>query len=444
VDSGRFDDLTRAIGRGVSRRTMLKGLLGLGGAGAVARTLGPDPAVDAARRPTPTPKPVTCPGNQYWDGSACVCPGELDTCGPACCEPGVSECCDNACCHGECYGEELCCARVGEIQPLVCTSQTGTACCDVSENACCTVDGCCAGTCYGGSDGVSFCCSGIVCESESGPICYPEGECCVDADCPSLPGTCAVGVCNGGVCEQIPNECEDGEVCCGGACCPESNCCSDPEGIFQFCYDSERDECCSYWDCLQGPQPPPCHFVECLYDSVDGHSYCGFVNDCGEDQLCCFGACETVEQCPDCETDEDCTDVPMCLNDTTLQVPVCVDGLCSFELESCVSEDPCWIGSCDGDHCTYTAADACMPECCGEGDWICNGEGACECQDLHVCDGVVCAECCDDSDCYSDPGGTPGCIFCVEGACIPAIEDTPCVYEEADGFCFQGSCQPIA
>src|SRR6188472_2835873 len=113
MDDRRFDALVRSLASGHSRRTVLKGLLGLGG---LAATGAAQHTAEAARRPT-TPTPVPrCPGNQTWNGSACICPGTLSKCGPACCNESVprgdaahSECCDNACCHGECYGEELCC-----------------------------------------------------------------------------------------------------------------------------------------------------------------------------------------------------------------------------------------------------------------------------------------------------------------------------------------------
>ena len=106
MDDRLFDHLSRSFARSDSRRTLIKGLLSLGGLttiGAIARQ---DEAL-AARRPAPTPGPVRCPGMQTWNGSMCGCTvGTI--CGPTCCT-GASQCCDNACCDGTCYGEELCC-----------------------------------------------------------------------------------------------------------------------------------------------------------------------------------------------------------------------------------------------------------------------------------------------------------------------------------------------
>src|SRR5215218_1827607 len=108
MDDKRFDGLTRLIALGSSRRSVLKGLLGLGGA-ALAGSAALDGDGEAARRPTPTPTPVKCPGNQIPLGGACICPASApNECGPDCCTglttdpyprpPGHSECCDNACC----------------------------------------------------------------------------------------------------------------------------------------------------------------------------------------------------------------------------------------------------------------------------------------------------------------------------------------------------------
>ncbi len=123
MDGPRFDRMTRDLGRGASRRTVLKGLFGIGGAAMVAELAFDD--AESARRPTPTPKPPPTPS----------CSAEQQ-CGPDCCLPGQSECCDNACCFGECYGEELCCPT-GRV---VCN---GSTCCAQGEFC---IDGVCART----------------------------------------------------------------------------------------------------------------------------------------------------------------------------------------------------------------------------------------------------------------------------------------------------------
>lgn len=95
----------------MKRRTfigaMTVGTLGAAGV-AVREMIGPTSrSVLAARRPTPTPKPVKCYGGHINVGGVCICPVGTEECGPSCC-PAGTVCCDNACCHGECVGEEIC------------------------------------------------------------------------------------------------------------------------------------------------------------------------------------------------------------------------------------------------------------------------------------------------------------------------------------------------
>lgn len=299
MDDRRFDSLVKSLASGASRRKVLKGLLGLGGAAAVGGTLLEGPA-EAARRPTPTPKPVKCPGVQTWNSTLgkCVCPANLSQCvpgvGPTCCNdkvvaegsPGYSECCDNACCQGTCYGEELCCAtnsRPGEQPPTnrICDTRSGPECCLYSDK-CCIVDGCCATVCYGGSVGADSCCpvedfcpggsesDGLCCTGNT--TCCGRGtnaNACVDL---TVPGNC----CNEGDCGdpcKICNEnhiCADRcdpqtQVCCteqagpgvcvNGECCPGAPC-----GEAQVCCDTgEGTVCCpGGYTCVNNQCTPPC------------------------------------------------------------------------------------------------------------------------------------------------------------------------------------------
>ena len=186
----KFDSITRSLASGLSRRTALKALGTIGGAalaGLGGRT------ANAARRPTPTPKPVRCPGQQIWDGYECVCQSG-ETCGPDCC-PAGSTCCDNACCYGVCYGEELCCPSSQEWCPV-----SGECCPD-----------------------------GWTCCPDVG--CLAPGSCCSDADCPR--DTCGASTClQSHTCSELIPNCNLGGSadCCGanavchadGACVPAS------------------------------------------------------------------------------------------------------------------------------------------------------------------------------------------------------------------------------
>jgi hypothetical protein len=222
MEDRRFDWLVKSLAIGTNRRSVLKGILGLGGAATVGGTL-LQSGTEAASRPTPTPKPVKCPGNQHWDGAKCTCTSG-ETCGAGCCLIG-SECCDGSCCFGHCYGEELCCSydnwcdAAGECCP------EGATCC--GEQGCVVIedgDCGCGGECPDGFE----CCGGQCCASG-----FCAGELC-----------CALGAC-GGVClSDEAQECCDGveynpdvEGCCSGAvystarnvCCegvvPAGSCC---------------------------------------------------------------------------------------------------------------------------------------------------------------------------------------------------------------------------
>ncbi len=171
MDQRRFDAITRSIGERRSRRAVLAGVLGLAGLpfAGTAR---------AARRTTPTPPPVSCPGSQFWNGSACAC-SEGTACGPACCTEG-GVCCDGACCYGTCYGEELCCPT-GMIE----------------------IGGACFAACAGATLSCPPTCEACVILEESSPIeiCanVVQQLCSTNADCVNNGG--------GWVCSPLGDQC---------------------------------------------------------------------------------------------------------------------------------------------------------------------------------------------------------------------------------------------
>lgn len=178
MDDHRFDALVRSVASGRNRRQLVQGLLGLGSVVVAGRSLD----AEAAGRPTPTPKPVKCPGQQTWNGNACVCPEQSTQCGSDCCPDGAT-CCDNGCCYGECYGEELCCPTGSSVCDGECIpgnlcpcgpneTECGSECCP--DGATCCDDGCCDGEC----DGAGVCCPAGF------NVCYGE---CVAGDCPLCP-----------------------------------------------------------------------------------------------------------------------------------------------------------------------------------------------------------------------------------------------------------------
>src|SRR5262245_18680249 len=104
MDDDRFDSLARSLAAGRSRRAMLKGMLGLGGAVVVTAAALPDHA-DAARRGfsgpvLPTPCVPSCSGTTCGPdgcGGSCrcglglICIIETVLCGTPCAESGGCE-----------------------------------------------------------------------------------------------------------------------------------------------------------------------------------------------------------------------------------------------------------------------------------------------------------------------------------------------------------------
>lgn len=187
MDDRRFDAMTRSLAGGATRRQLLRGLLGVGsGLMAVSRL-----EAEAARRPTPTPKPVKCPTGQSWDGSQCACISG-STCGSDCCQAG-SVCCDNACCYGECHAEEICCAPGDYYCDGACTI------CPCGQYP---LDGVCYTTC---SESDEECCGGW-CHPGYPQLCVsrvvlPETPCAIDG-CPA-----------GYQCDPSVNHCLQPDIC---------------------------------------------------------------------------------------------------------------------------------------------------------------------------------------------------------------------------------------
>ncbi|MBV9412970.1 MAG: hypothetical protein JO148_15365 [Acidimicrobiia bacterium] len=127
----RFDDLTRAMARPHSRRSVLKAV-GVAAAGATAATL---------------LKP--------FRGQAAVCPAGVATCGSGCCQKGES-------CSDPSTG---CCCPAGTTPCGQTCCSKGIACVDSGSGVC----GCPAGTTSCGSAGNLTCCN--------------KGKACGDASC---------------------------------------------------------------------------------------------------------------------------------------------------------------------------------------------------------------------------------------------------------------------
>lgn len=285
MDNGRFDSLVKSLASGTSRRSVLKGLLGLGGVVSIGARSGP--GAEAARRPAPTPRPITCPGSQYWDGETCACTsGEV--CGSDCC-PSGSECCDGACCVGHCYGEELCCPNDNWCDAAGACCPDGATCCDelgciVFEEGDCGCAGECPDgfECCGGQCCATGYCAGVVCCALGvcGDICLGhEDQACCDGLIyfPGFQYCCDGHIIEGECC--VSGGCAEGSECCGGTCCPSGACAG--------------EVCCEFGACGG----------ECL--ASDNHRCCAGTPYNRLTRVCCdgqtfFGNCCGEDDCQEC------------------------------------------------------------------------------------------------------------------------------------------------
>jgi hypothetical protein len=433
MDDKRFDSITRAFASGASRRSLLKGLLGLGGAALTGAVVLDDGDSEAARRPTPTPKPPTCPGQQTWVSGKCVCPAGLSQCipetGPACCNdqippgsPGYSMCCDNACCQGTCYGEELCCQtnnRPNGLPPLqrVCDTNDGEICCPFS-NDCCIVDGCCPTVCFGGPVDADFCCS---------PDDFCPGGSESPDECCSAETTCCGANTNGNACVDLDTDDQNcgacGNVCTGCSSCQNGQCVPDDEkcdGDLICCPDGNT------FTCEEGP-------------------FCG---------------CDVDGDCPPCNQCVEGTCVPLCTETQECCANLGEHGLCVSNVEG--------VGCCVSEECTSTGPDGCLvgtcsatgvcsyipdPALCGDCG-VCSRSGVCsagtcagpcelclEVGDTNQFDCQIDSTCCAPAclSCQTCQPGQPGQLgTCVDncqgcGNCVPG--------EEGAGTCMADSSQ---
>lgn len=150
MDDRRFDSLVRSLAAGTSRRRMLKGMLGLGGA-AIVGAPGASDHADAARRGFSGPRfPTPCVPN--CAGSNCGSDGCGGTCGQ--CAP-VGAICFEGLCFGLCDPSEglPCCSG------CLCDAVNNVCVFDQPVGTNCAEAGCPAG---------SFCDQSDVCRTACG------------------------------------------------------------------------------------------------------------------------------------------------------------------------------------------------------------------------------------------------------------------------------------
>ena len=273
MDNQRFDDLARSLATGVSRRRLLRGLLGGAAAGAV--TVARGGVADAQTGLAP--------------GAVCTASGQCSQSGGTtiCADNGIStdgalNCCRNT--GGTCTSGNGCCgalrctsgtcqsATTGGLAPgAACTSttqcsQTGGAvsCADngISTDGalnCCRVQG---GTCTTGSGccGDLRCVNGVCGGSTAGGL-APGATCTSTSQCSQTGGavTCADnGIASDGAlncCRGGGGVCTAGNQCCGTFVCADNgisgdgslNCCNNVGGAC-----ANGASCCGSLLCVNG------------------------------------------------------------------------------------------------------------------------------------------------------------------------------------------------
>jgi len=391
MDDRRFDALVRSLANGHSRRTVLKGLLVLGGLAAGAGFQ----ATEAARRPAPTPTVPKCPGRQTWNvsASACTCPSGSSQCGAECCDTGVSVCCDNACCHGECYGEELCCP-------------TGRVVCD--------------GTCCAAGE--------QCCERNGAGVCVPANVTCCESDTDCASHVSCDGLvahhstCVDWICADSVQDCAGSDVCTSYGCL-DGVCSASP---IPNCCESDT-ECQAIDDCTPA-------------DCLENHT-CNAVSSCAQGTFCSAER-QCIRGAGYCTQQADCRQYDYCEFPSGYPHD-CVEGVCIVQYAwFCLGIDPCYTYGCSNDgvvHCTSefipgccnewnpcAKVDDCTPGLCLE-NGTCNSVSNCGAGE-HCCEGGECSQggSCGATGCTIDDVQFPPCV---DGCniCVTASGDSePC------------------
>jgi hypothetical protein len=282
MDGQRFDHVTRLIGSGASRRSVLKGLTGalLGAAGlASARS-------QAGATVTCTPQGVSCGGEALPCCPGFICLSATETCG-LCIEDGSEitcasgeECCSGLCGKGVCFSEEPVCLEFDETCGLN-PAQGELSCCEgltCIDNVCvpvCAEVGESCGTLQGRTDVV--CCEGLacndegVCEEIEVPECETDDDCVIEAA-----GDVDAAICCAGACRQIECCIDDEDP---NARCAEGSSCFEGICVFACKGDSDCETgtcCCSDGtcssDCCEGAPPPETDDVTTLPTTGIGDS----------------------------------------------------------------------------------------------------------------------------------------------------------------------------
>ncbi len=311
MDDRTFDTLAKTFASRQTRRSLLRNLLGIGGAATVAAVASRSSGSAQIAGPGPqiTPIPI-CPPSRMCGTDCC---GLSETCCNGVCCSGAEQCCDPpGTASPICLPDDACCSRSDckHLDDLVnCT----VGVCNQQTHACEAVDGC-------GVKGLAYC------PGKPRGACYdPKSECCPECETGSCL-TCSGGQCTG--CEQPESCCVNGdvEICLDltleGSCCTSADCGFDDPSICQVsvcrdwvcepaseCLDGET--CCVIGDaraCLDMADPSVCcTAADCGLEDADNclvslcaDFTCHQISECTDQEQCCgTHTCVPIDQsCP--------------------------------------------------------------------------------------------------------------------------------------------------
>ncbi len=401
MDGQRFDDLTRALAKGTSRRRVVKALAGvLGGAltgGIGSKAVAAKPGGGNGRPCTPV-------------GNAC----------------GEKPCCDGLSCIGG-----VCCSS-SQICGTVCCP-VGTVC---TDGACVATGNGGGGGNGGGSGGSAGCPEGSVrfgsaCLLVNGQVCA-DGTQCASGIC--VDGYCCDGAC-GGQCEACDVAGAEG-TCTVVSGAPHGNrtSCAGSRGCAGSCDGMNRSGC-TYpgLETTCGGGGPICT------EAYVSQANCNGAGDCIDTSYTCAPyACDNIGTgcLTSCLSHAGCIDTHYCSEG------VCVPGDRSFG-ESCTSGRQCASGHCvDGVCCTSACEDQCFSCILSTSRGICAPFVNHACSTGNPC--TVGETCQSDGTCGG--GGQRACPTCQ--TCSP--ETGQCVVDDGqqgtrcpgtnNGVCSDGAC----
>ncbi len=338
--------------------------------------------------------------------------------------------------------------------------------CGSCDRSCNEDQTCCGGVCSSLKDDQNCGACGSVCGAVA-DHCGLLADQSMGCLCGNQPA-CENGLrCVGGSCKCVEHrDCGDDALCCGGSCVPtsaETQCEACDDGgcdgeranacIGRRCYCGSITECMEGTRCMvsASDEDPESEEGKCLGCESD--------LDCGEDALCCSGACvpsSPVHQCEACGQGCDLDRADRCLTRGEDRIHYCACG----EGPACDDGSFCSAGRCiecrhsqdcggDKPSCVEGHCKACDPSdesSCGENKLCCND--ICVAKDEDHC--ASCSDACNPlkaNHCGSGNNGAqcqcgdqPACgdqLYCDGTECVACLNDDHC----PNGVCISGVCQ---